>query len=223
MRTIHRLLRKEFCTSPPSNVGTRLANLPDRRLQALATSWRNSLRSEYGGYRWIVDKMPSNVFLLGLVHVSFPDAPIVLVERDPVALACSCFVTPFSEGQYFSRRIETIVHYFAKFRQILRHWESVLPTGRILRIRYEDVLIDTEAALSPLLDRMNLCWERDMLNFHQRSDPVTTASLFQVRRALDPSATDRWRRFEPQLGPWRERLEQAYWHGEIMSDDIVAR
>jgi len=213
MRTIHALLRRELGTPGLRETGAGLAALPAERLARLAKEWREAVHTAGPGH-WVTDKMPSNTFLLGLVHVAFPESPIVLVERDPVALACSCFVTPFSEGHYFSRRLETIAHYFGQFRQIARHWESVLPPGRILHVRYEDILDDPASALLPLLEQLGLAWDDAMLAFHQRSEPITTASLVQVRRPLDRSAQQRWRRFEPWLAPWRERLEAAYWRGE---------
>lgn len=213
MRTVHRIVRRNFGPRRLLETGPLLAAMPDAQLTALVEEWHATLRSAAEGPVYITDKMPSNVFLLGLLHVAFPQAPIVLVERDPVALACSCFVTPFADGHFFSRNLETIVHFFAQFRRVVNHWGNVLPPERILRIRYETILANPKTALGPLMKRLDLEWDDAILAFHNRDEPIATASLLQVRKPLDPRTEDRWRRFEPWLTPWKERLEAAYWKG----------
>lgn len=214
MRAIHRLLRRELGPDQLVNTGPRLATMPQDDLERLIEAWRASVRSQADGKAWITDKMPSNAFLLGLLHAAFPRVPLFLMERDPVALACSCFVTPFAEGHFFSRRLETIAHYFAQYRRIIKHWEEVLPPDSLVRVRYESLVKAPQETLAPVLKRLNLEWDDRMLEFHRRTEPVATASLVQVRQPLDPRALSRWRRFDSWLEPWRERLETAYWNGE---------
>lgn len=214
LRSIHRILRREFGPHRLLETGGQLASMAEQRLRSIAEEWRRSVRDSAAGSACLSDKMPSNVFLLGLLHAVFPRSPIVLMERDPAALACSCFVTPFAEGHLFSHRLDTITHYFAQFRRIADHWSSVLPPGRILRIRYEDLLTDPERVVTPLLRQLDLSWNDSMLEFHQHRGRVMTASLLQVRRPLDPGAGTRWRRFESHLAAWQPRLESAYWRGD---------
>jgi len=220
MRAIHRLLRRELGPDQLVNTGPRLAAMPRDDMERLIEAWRAAVRSQADGKAWITDKMPSNAFLLGLLHAAFPRAPLVLVERDPVALACSCFVTPFAEGHFFSRRLETIAHYFAQYRRIIRHWEAILPPDSLVRVRYEHLVGAPQETLAPVLERLGLEWDEGMLEFHRRTEPVATASLVQVRQPLDPRALSHWRRFESWLEPWREPLEAAYWNGEA---EIAAR
>lgn len=212
-RAIHRLLHRALIPKSVNDTGEGLAGLSDERLHALLSEWCRAVNARAGGSVYVTDKMPSNFFLLGLLHLAFPRAPIVLLERDPVAVACSCFTTAFAEGHAFSHALDTTAHYFQQFRRVVGHWESVLPEGRLLRIRYEELLQDPVNATAGLRAQMDLAWSDQMLAFHRRREPVSTASLLQVRKPLNPQAGEKWRRFEHWLAPWRSRLEDAYWQG----------
>jgi len=214
MRTLHRLLRREIGSANLMETGPRLASMPPDTLKALIEEWRRDLRKHGDKGFFITDKMPSNAFLLGFVHAAFPRAPIILVERDPTALACSCFTTPFAEGHAFSHSLEDIAHYFSQFRRVVMHWENLLPTGAITHLRYENLLAAPREALEPVLTHLGILWDDAMLAFHRRHEPIATASLAQVRTPLNPAAADRWRRFEAQLAPWREELHRAYWNAD---------
>ncbi len=215
MKTIHRLLRRRLGPQGIAATGHLLAALDDTELGEMITAWTRAVEQETADAEYLIDKMPSNVFLLGLLHVAFPEAPIVLLERDPVAIACSCFVTPFGEGHKFSHRLEDIRHFFAQFRRMVTHWDAVLPPGRVLHLNYEEFVAAPRRSLGSLLDTLALAWDERMLEFYRRRDPIATASLLQVRRPLDPHASAGWKRFETQLAPWRGRLEAAYYNGEF--------
>lgn len=217
MRTLHRLLRREVGSANLMETGSKLAAMPPDALKALIGEWRKDLREHAGKGFFITDKMPSNAFLLGLIHAAFPRAPIILVERDPSALACSCLTTPFAEGHSFSHSLEDITHFFSQFRRIVMHWENLLPPGAITRLRYENLLAAPRETLEPVLTDIGMPWDDAMLAFHRRREPVATASLAQVRTPLNPAAGDRWRRFEAQLTPWRDRLHGAYWSADTAS------
>lgn len=219
MKTIHQSIRRHLGPQGLPETGQRLARLPATELGEMLDGWAEAIVHKAGDTPHLTDKMPSNAFLLGLLEVAFPAAPIVLIERDPVAIACSCFVTPFAEGHSYSHRFADIQHYFAQYRRMIVHWEAVLPPGRIRHLRYEDLVQDPRAALSGLLASLGLDWDEAILEFYRRRDAIATASVLQVRRPLDPRATSGWKRFEAQIGPWRKRLEAAYYNGTLLPDD----
>ena len=54
-----------------------------------------------------------------------------------------------------------------------------------------------------------LDWEPACLDYHQRGSAVSTASLWQVRQPLYGTSMERWRRYEPHLGPLKAGLGLA--------------
>lgn len=215
MRALHQLLRRHIGARSLTESGSGLALMGPSDLAELLREWHKAIVSAKGNATYVTDKMPSNAFLLGLIHSAYPQAPIVLLERDPLAIACSCFVTPFSEGHYFTHDFSDMAHFFAQYRRIVNHWDQVLPRGSILKLGFEDLVRDPQGTLQPLLERLQLTWDDQMLDFHRRREPVATASLLQVRRPLDTGAIDGWQRFREQLEPWRKTLQDAYYNGNL--------
>lgn len=215
MRTVHQLLRRYIGPESLGQTGSRLASMEPDAFGDILSEWNRAIIEAAGTARYVTDKMPSNAFLLGLIQVAYPESPIVLLERDPLAIACSCFVTPFSEGHFFTHQLSDMAHFFAQYRRTVKHWSQIFPQERILHLRFEDLVTNPRITLHPLLEKLQLDWDNQMLSFHERREPVATASLLQVRKPLDPSAIDSWKRFRDQIEPWRQTLEDAYYNGNL--------
>jgi hypothetical protein len=51
---------------------------------------------------------------------------------------------------------------------------------------------------------IGLEWDARCLEFHKTERSVTSSSKWQVRQPLNRAARQRWRNYEPFLGPLRE-------------------
>jgi tetratricopeptide (TPR) repeat protein len=149
----------------------------------------------------ITDKMPANFMFLGLVHLVLPDARIIHVSRDPLDTCLSCFSTLFAVQQYFTYDLGELGRYYRKYAELMGHWRSVLPPGRILDVRYENVIADLETEARQILDYCGLLWHPSCIAFHEARRPVRTASASQVRRPLYRTSEGRWRAYRDHLGP----------------------
>jgi len=81
----------------------------------------------------------------------------------------------------------------------------VLP-GRVHRLFHEDMVDDTEGEIRRLLDYLELPFDENCLRFHENDRAVRTASAEQVRRPINREGVDRWRDYEPWLGPLKDAL-----------------
>ncbi len=86
------------------------------------------------------------------------------------------------------------------------HWHEVMP-GKVLDVRYEDVVADLEGQVRRILDYCELDWEESCLRYHETSRSVKSASSEQVRRPIYSSSVHNWRHYEPHLGALIEALE----------------
>ena len=98
--------------------------------------------------------------------------------------------------------------YWLMFDRLMRHWEEVLP-GRILQVNYEDVVADQASALAKILEFCGLPWDDACMSFQDNQAPVATASAIQVSEPLNNRSIGRWRRYESELAPLRQMLEDA--------------
>ena len=81
----------------------------------------------------------------------------------------------------------------------MEHWHSILP-GRVLDLRYEDLVADPEAEIRRLLDYCGLDWEDGCLRFYATDRPIESPSSEQVRQPIYTDALHHWRHFEGELG-----------------------
>jgi tetratricopeptide (TPR) repeat protein len=154
----------------------------------------------------ITDKMPSNYYFAGLIHLVLPNAKIVHCTRDPVDTCVSCFSKLFADAQVHTYDLGELGRYYKRYERLMTHWRQVLPQGRILDLRYEDVVGDLEGQARRVLAYCGLEWDERCLSFHQTDRPVRTASATQVRRPIYRSAVGRWRVYETELKPLLDAL-----------------
>ncbi len=151
--------------------------------------------------KYVTDKMPSNYYFAGLIHLALPNATIIHTVRDPVDTCLSCFSKLFSAEQNHTYDLGELGRYYKRYERLMAHWRRVLPRGRILDVRYEDVVADLEGQARRIINHCGLPWDERCLSFHETVRPVRTASATQVRRPIYKSAVGRWRRYEKDLGP----------------------
>jgi tetratricopeptide (TPR) repeat protein len=149
----------------------------------------------------ITDKMPSNYYFAGLIHLALPHATIIHTVRDPVDTCISCFSKLFTAEQNHTYDLAELGRYHLRYRKLMEHWRRVLPEGRILDVRYEDVVDDLEGQAKRIIAHCGLPWDEKCLSFHATDRPVRTASASQVRQPIYKSAVGRWRVYEEYLGP----------------------
>ncbi len=157
----------------------------------------------------ITDKMPSNFRFAGLIHLALPNATIIHTVRDPVDTCLSCFSKLFATEQSHTFDLAELGRYYRHYQALMAHWHSVLPTGRILEVRYEDVVADLEGQAHRIVAHCGLAWDERCLAFHQTERPVRTASAVQVRQPIYNKSVGRWRVHEPFLAPLLAELGMA--------------
>jgi tetratricopeptide (TPR) repeat protein len=157
------------------------------------------------GTAFFIDKMPNNFRHIGLIHLILPNAKIIDARRSAMGCCFSGFKQLFAEGQEFTYGLEEIGHYYSDYVRLMDHIDAVLP-GKVLRVRYEDVVADLETQVRRLLDFCGLPFEDACLNFHANERAVRTASSEQVRQPIYKSGVDQWENYSPWLDPLRETL-----------------
>jgi tetratricopeptide (TPR) repeat protein len=158
------------------------------------------------GQTRIVNKLPDNFFRIGLIRMILPNARIIHTVRDPIDTCVSCYSKLFASGQYFSYEMGELGRYYNRYRQLMDHWQSILPSDAMLHVSYEDVVNDVEGQARRLIEYCGLPWDDRCVSFHKTSRPVKTASAVQVRQPLFRSSLQRWRKYESAIGPLLEAL-----------------
>ncbi len=158
------------------------------------------------GQTRIVNKLPDNFLRIGLIRLILPNARMIHTVRDPLDTCVSCYSKLFASGQNFAYEMGELGRHYNRYRQLMDHWRSVLPPGVMLEVSYEDVVNDVEGQARRLIEYCGLQWDDGCVSFHKTSRSVKTASAVQVRQPLFRSSLQRWRKYEPFIGPLLQAL-----------------
>lgn len=183
-----------------------LRALDSETLAAWGADYAAGLQQRAPDAQRITDKMPANSMIVGLIHLMLPNAKIIHVNRNPVDTCLSCFTKLFAHGQEFSYDLAELGRYYADYARLMQHWREVLPPGAFLDVRYEDIVADKEHEARRLIEYCGLEWNDACLDFHKTERAVRTASVTQVRQPIYTSSVERWRPYEPFLGPLLDAL-----------------
>lgn len=174
--------------------------------------WRRveSFMQERPRGKVLVDKLPLNSVFMPLLARLFPGARFIFALRDPRDVVLSCFMQTFTLNEamrHFLSLAETARYYAAVMGVAARAEAGLGP--RVLRIRYEDVVADTEKTARRLLEFLELSWDPAVLSFHEtaRQRRINTPSYQQVVQPVYGSARERWRKYADELKPVLPVLE----------------
>ncbi len=157
------------------------------------------------------DKFPGNFLYAGFIARALPEARIVCLRRSPMDTVLSNFRNLFAvSSRYYdySYDLLDIAAYYVRFDRLMAKWREALP-GRLIEVRYEDLVMDQEDETRRLLDHCGLTWSDDCLSFHNSDAPVSTPSAAQVRQPIYRDSVARWKQHEAVLAPVRRFFEQS--------------
>jgi len=175
-------------------------------LHRIAENYLTSMPALSDGKIRIVNKLPDNFMLIGLIRLILPNARIIHSVRNPIDTCVSCYSQLFASGQHFSYDLAELGRYYRRYNELMTHWRAILPPDSMLDVTYENVVDDLEGESRRLIDYCGLAWDDRCLSFHKTNRVVQTASAVQVRQPLYRDSPERWRRFEAGLGPLLQEL-----------------
>ena len=179
-------------------------------LERVGRTYTDRAWRDVSGASHVTDKLTGNFLHLGMIALSMPRAKIVHVVRDSRDTCFSCFANLFRLGDIpYSYDLETLGRHCVRRQSLMAHWHALLPADRIMLLRYEELVGDTERVLRGLLDFLGLPWNENCLDFHRQQRAVRTVSAGQVGRPIYATSVARWRHFEPHLKPLLDILENA--------------
>ena len=147
------------------------------------------------GYtRRTVDKYPLNFRYLDLIRGVFPDARIIDMRRSRDDTLLSCWFRNF-RGQ-----MRWAYHWDDLDTAYDRYLETMEGRTDVMKVRYEQLVLNPEAVLRKVLDHCGLPWDKRCLN-HNADPTFHEYSYQEVRQPIfrdHIGRADRYRGFFPQ-------------------------
>lgn len=190
------------CPSLPA-----IADEFSRRAAPADQTWPDTAGARYlaaldrpGAPTHAVDKMPANVFNLGLAERVAPTARVIHATRDPRDVCLSCYFQELNASMGFTRDLAACARQHLEIDRVMHHWHQTL-TLPWCQASYEDLVADPEPTVRRVLEFLGLAFDPACLAFHKSARHVETASWAQVTRPLYTTSVGKWRRYEKHMAP----------------------
>jgi len=149
---------------------------------------------------WFTDKLPHNAPHIGLIHLLFPESPIIYVARHPLDSCLSAYFSNFSAGHSYTAGLESTARHYRNVTATYREVKS--QTGmQTLEVKYEDLVRQQGPEVRRILDFLGLPWAPACLQHEKSSRKVRTGSYEQVTEKIYTSAVQRHLNYLAALKP----------------------
>jgi len=184
---------------------TSLSRVSSEKFARIADEYLNEMRTAFSYANFVTDKRPDNIWHIGLIKSMFPNAKIIITERNPLDNCLSVFFLRLAPIMNYANSLPDIAHQYQQQHRLAEHWKSIFPES-VYTISYDDLVASPEPNINELLAFLGLDWSDECLNFHQLKNRVKTASVWQVRQPLYASSSGRWQNYSQYIEPLREQL-----------------
>lgn len=168
-----------------------------RPLEDAATLYAMHLRQDDREKGWFIDKQPLNLLHVDLMLAMWPNARVILCQRDGRDTALSLWSQSFHDSAhdyaYDFDDIAAVIHGCARLGA---HWLARYP-GSVRSVHYEDLVTAPDATLAALLPWLGLSPARP--SSQSGDESIRTASAWQVRQPVYKHSAGRWHRYAPYV------------------------
>lgn len=148
---------------------------------------------------WFTDKAPLNSERLAMIHLLFPDSPIIHAIRHPLDVCLSAFFTNFRQRHWYAHDIKDTAVYFKRVHELIEYYKQNIPDLKYLPVRYEDIVMDSENQVRRMLEFIGEPYDERCLEFHKSKRVARTASYAQVNQKLYTSSMYRYKKYREQV------------------------
>ena len=163
-------------------------------LEKAAATYLTHLRQDDAPARYFIDKQPLNFMHLDLIAALFPNARVIVCERNERDAALSIWM------QYFAGPEQAFAYDFADIAAVMQGCSRLLANARkretvaIRKIRYEDLVTDAARCMGEMAEWLGLSGFDASLGASEAAT-ISTSSLWQVRQPVYTRSIGRWRAY----------------------------
>ena len=170
-------------------------------MSRIRSAYLTRLTNLPGNTPFVTDKMPANFALVGVILRALPEARILHMRRDPIAVCWSIYKKNFTGNRLrFTNDLGDIAAYYDHYADYMAFAEAQAP-GQILHVDYSALTKTPEPEIRRALEFCGLPFDPACLSPEKNDRQIQTASYKQARAGIYQGSTSKWRGFEPYLKP----------------------
>ena len=149
---------------------------------------------------YYIEKLPYNFLFAGFIAKAFPNAKIILLNRNSADSCFSIYKQPFTWAYKYSYNLENLGNYYLKYNELRDHWRHLIG-DRLIEVTYEELTRQPTSSIREILYSVGLPEEESCYKFHENKTASTTASSAQIREKMYSTSVGKWEYFRSQLKP----------------------
>lgn len=153
----------------------------------------------------LTDKQPFNYAHVPLIAHMFPGCKIIHCKRNPLDCCLSNYTQAFARPHMQTHDLYWLGRYYRDYDRLMDTWHTIEEVDMI-DLHYEELVSEPESQARRVLEFLNIDWTPDILNFHNSSRTVNTASRDQVRKPVYTSSVKKYERYEKHLDELKRGL-----------------
>ena len=174
-------------------------------LNDMAEGYLSQLREKaLPGSLRVIDTMPNNIHMLGLIRKLFPRGRIIHCIRDPLDTCLECYFKNFRRRYSYTNDLEDLGFHYQHYQRLSRHWRD-LAGFPLLEVRYEELVKHPEKVSRGILDYLGLPWNSRCLDFHTRGNARLTGA-FEIHEPINTHSIGHWKHYQQHIQPLVRQL-----------------
>ena len=138
----------------------------------------------------IIDKNPSNFFWIGFLKLLFPNAKIIIINRNVKDICLSIYKNIFGVKEMdWSYSQDNIIGYVKIYNQVIKYWKKKYENF-IYEIDYEKIINNKIEETKKLFSFCDLQWSEEIFDFYKTGKTIKTASVYQVKKPIYKSSVN---------------------------------
>ncbi len=181
---------------------------PEELFKFVRKEYLSNIEKIQTSKRLLIDKMPFNFFSVGFILNSIPEAKIIHMSRNPMAVCWSNYKSNFFDniGMDYAHKLESIAEYYIIYNEMMNFWREKYPMS-LIEVDYDKFVLDYETNTKSVIEKIGLNWENQILKFYENNRAVETNSLLQVRSKVYQDSSQKWKKYEKHLKPIMDILK----------------
>jgi tetratricopeptide (TPR) repeat protein len=134
------------------------------------------------------DKSVQNFLWIGFIKLFFPNAKIIVTDRNPKDICLSIFKINFKNGfMNFAYNQKDIANFYKLYFDLINYWKKSYPK-EIYTVKYENLIDNRIIETKKLINFCDIEWDENCLSHHKNKSAIKTASVSQARKPIYKSS-----------------------------------
>ena len=174
-----------------------------------------------GQYQFVIDKMPANIYQVGLIKTCFPSAKIICLNRRPLDNAWSIFTQLYLGNIPFSSDLFNLGVELANVEALKKIWLSQNKSKCFHLVDYEEIVQDPQKHAKEIYDFVGVEGAYD--EEKRKKFSSRTASKTQVKKDIYTTSISRSKDYDVFLEEFEKSYENQnqYWDKYLRGEKII--